>query len=1146
MLHSHSDGSDLSSLLSAGSLTSLSLDTAVSPSEAVLDPVLAVPQIWPPPTGPAPAPSQPSFAHTPARPPRTSSLLPPPNTVAAAVAFASHSCIDAPLPSTDDIARRHHQRAVLDTSVALPPKTFLLALSSQSPTDGRRGRPLGPRIPQPLRHPSDPPPLLGTDTMMSSEHRQRAVPPRGHSRSRSGKGSIDSTMSGGAKPTSHKAMLSRALQKANTAVQLDNAHNFEGARLAYVEACDLLHQILDATTGPEDKKKLAKICHEYGKRIDELGQIAPQYADSNRDSASSNKALPARPGRSEYQDALSGGTMEGPEGDLASRQDGDEASLQSSISPSPARLRSAEDAARRQSTSTQASISMPLTSGLPASAAPRESGALENYIGQERPSTGGSHGESSDAAATFLRDGSQSSWLDPIDESGGSRGTSLHSRNSSLGYRRRRNRSVNGNIETRSVNGTSEAEFDTALDAAIDAAYDDGVDMMNPHGVEMDAEETGEEIVSRVLRKVEMARERVRQSEREAYYNEVERRQYQQQRQLQQRRHLATRDVSEGFYEDNSSDEEERILEEMVRGYGIEDFAISTDPKMAASRPESRGLSAGAGPSPLEPSSAADIDPFSAKNDRPPTRGTLSRTLLPAAPPPTQSLPELPTPRSTSAQSVRNRRLSNLKSKQLKIETSATRQPHSSLAPEKGFGVQPKSASAADRAPEPRFGDGPRSAAPTAPVRRGGESPPLADGAANGQTSFWSPQSNRSQAHAQMDGADGLAKTPNSPSPQKLRKNPSATSLRSTKSRNMAIANIDDGSDLSPGTTSSMAPFGGLRTPALPTVQLPLLATPRDHGDGSATSGFQLLEDNFHMPAYPGSLHSASPDSPVPLEPCPNEVMLRPFWLMRCLYQTLVHPRGGYMSTKLFVPRDVWKVKGVKLKNIEDKVANCDLLTGALQRLSKVDTCDADAVLDEMQSFEGVLEQVQVSLSRKLGNEVGVQSSSVLFKDATNVVDGDGAAAPPRVTSVSNKSSFSWRRLRSKNSALTLANTYSNKAGGADGAKDVATMATVPMTTHPTSRPAKRDLSQAQFTGPNAVYLHSLARLFDAAQAVDQIARQVEDPGLRHADKTQVGLELCTRHAAEFFGFYICRFVITDLGLLLDKFIKRGSEWVLA
>jgi hypothetical protein len=62
----------------------------------------------------------------------------------------------------------------------------------------------------------------------------------------------------------------------------------------------------------------------------------------------------------------------------------------------------------------------------------------------------------------------------------------------------------------------------------------------------------------------------------------------------------------------------------------------------------------------------------------------------------------------------------------------------------------------------------------------------------------------------------------------------------------------------------------------------------------------------------------------------------------------------------------------------------------------------------------------------------------------------------------------------------------------------------------------------------------------------DQIARQVEDPGLRHADKTQVGLELCARHAAEFFAFYVCRFALADMMLLLDKFLKRGSEWVLA
>jgi hypothetical protein len=249
----------------------------------------------------------------------------------------------------------------------------------------------------------------------------------------------------------------------------------------------------------------------------------------------------------------------------------------------------------------------------------------------------------------------------------------------------------------------------------------------------------------------------------------------------------------------------------------------------------------------------------------------------------------------------------------------------------------------------------------------------------------------------------------------------------------------------------------------------------------------------------------------------------------------------------------------VKLKNIEDKVANCDFLTAALLKIARVDTYDADAVLEEMQSLEGILEQVQTALSRKLGNEVGVSGSGALFKDASTG-DGDASTGVPRSASVSGKSSFSWRRLRSKNSAVGLGNSYMSRVT-TDSHKEATSIASLPMTPTPTNRPTKRDLTQVQFTGPNAMYMSSLARLFDAAQAigelisagkqialltnVDQIARQVEDPGLRHADKTQVGLELCTRHAAEFFGFYVCRFVLSDLGLLLDKYLKRGSEWVL-
>jgi hypothetical protein len=213
---------------------------------------------------------------------------------------------------------------------------------------------------------------------------------------------------------------------------------------------------------------------------------------------------------------------------------------------------------------------------------------------------------------------------------------------------------------------------------------------------------------------------------------------------------------------------------------------------------------------------------------------------------------------------------------------------------------------------------------------------------------------------------------------------------------------------------------------------------------------------------------------------------------MRCFYQTIAHPRGGYLSTKLFIPRDVWRVKGVKLKNIEDKIANCDMLTAALQKLASVDTNDADAVLEEMQSLELVLDQVQTQLAKKLGNDVGVQSVTALFRDATTV--GEGAASADGVGkhgsqdhahkgAVAQGKSYlaSWRKLRSKNSGVNLA----GMAGGAKSAevpKDTLVMSTLPMTNLPSIRFAKRDISGLVFEGPNAGYMGSLARLFDAVQ----------------------------------------------------------------
>lgn len=102
----------------------------------------------------------------------------------------------------------------------------------------------------------------------SKRHRQEVErsSSRGHSRNRSqagktssGTASSDKSKDRAAKQPSQKAMLSVALQKANTAVLLDNAQNVEGAMQAYAEACNLLQQVMLRSSGDEDKKKLEAI-----------------------------------------------------------------------------------------------------------------------------------------------------------------------------------------------------------------------------------------------------------------------------------------------------------------------------------------------------------------------------------------------------------------------------------------------------------------------------------------------------------------------------------------------------------------------------------------------------------------------------------------------------------------------------------------------------------------------------------------------------------------------------------------------------------------------------------------------------------------------------------------------------------------------
>ncbi|MCJ1467051.1 hypothetical protein MMC07_005673 [Pseudocyphellaria aurata] len=1060
-------------------------------------------------------------------------------------------------------------------------------------------------------------------------HPERYQPsPRRHSRNRdeAGRGSAGTEGESSAssarslvrphkrKAPSQKAMLSKALQKAKHAVLLDNAQNFEGAMVAYRDACALLKQVMARSATDEDRNKLEAVRTTYSNRIYELQSTDVLYHGAD------SKALPEPPRERDSQDqeALlpiteeANGQIKMPvaaAGPLSwmepDRSDHHEIPMMpQSMIPSDFRvedqiLRASELAQRQQMQYETGENHDPADSN----AEPRtglEIPSLDHYIppplSPRRPSSPGPLPDESCSRSAQLtasepsqshhagQDTAEStSWLDTIDESGGSSSSSVHSRTSSTGLRRK---------HIRATSGTTEAEFDAALDAAVEAAYPDGFEpdddgnqpLSNP-GYEYNETES----VSDARRNVELAKEVVREAEREAAILLAKDRE---KRRLQEK--LEKRDSIDLDYGDEELDEEERMLEEMTRDYIMDESeydvqCMSALPRQSDSSGFSGrtwGSSIGSNPTTaatslstvaetaMRPSLAKQLQ---AKSMPPPTHPPPLGALPPPpkalivsspapipndpAPNPNRPISRMPSLEMKGQPGVRERRQSGINVKNLTIDTHSrgpstaepspleNKQPSSAplAMPAPAVTELPKSAPAPAEPPKetPNLIFSPPSA--TTPLVISRKELPLPSGLGSKEGAGGAAAATSAPSKMPPPEADNNT-TPIPSSPGRftakavgvgLRKNFSSSSLRN---RSMT-ASATDIFEISPNTPSTAAQRKA------PSTAVPSLPTPAGTNFVIDRLPVYLLETNIHSPISPGSPNPLATNAPLPLECCPESPLLRPFWFLRCIYHTIAHPRGAYLSTKLFVPRDIWRVKGVKLKNLEEKISQCDLLTAALLKLAKVDTVDADSVLVEMQFLESVMDQAQTNLSKKLGNDVGVVGASALLKGSSPL---DDAAANldtmASKSSNSNNKSYlsSWRKLRSKNSLGPSITPGLTPVTSRDGSRDGPTMESLPMTNISDPRFAKRDVSQVQYTGPNSNYMAALARLCDAVQVLDQIARQVEDPGLRHSSQTHVGLELSMRHAAEFFGFYICRFVFSDVSMMLDKFVKRGTEWVLA
>jgi hypothetical protein len=462
----------------------------------------------------------------------------------------------------------------------------------------------------------------------------------------------------------------------------------------------------------------------------------------------------------------------------------------------------------------------------------------------------------------------------------------------------------------------------------------------------------------------------------------------------------------------------------------------------------------------------------------------------------------------SNAGSVRNRRLSGQNAKQLKIETQPITKPTPSYSKNDPYIIQEETSSALRSAslsqPEIHSHDA------TIPISNGPpQLPPIPTSA--GSRPLMSPSDTAVTISPATPGlppsineesSPGGQKVPNS-RPTFLRKNKSSMSL---KARTLSVSSPDgsDGSVATPLSTTSLSrKITNTTHPSLPTPPLlptpTYLLTPTQPADGSH-AGPHIFKSDIHSPHSPGFPNSLIPTGPAPLEACPQSVNLRPFWLLRCVFQTIANPAGGYISNRLFATPAVWNTKNVKLKAVDEKINACDSLTTALQRLSSVDSYDAAAVLDEMSSLESVLDNVQAALTKKLGNDVGVYGTTAFLKDAPPETGGPpssngstsaGAENPHTSggtsgTRTASKSYFSsLRKLRGKTSAPTLMNGSAILPSSKEGNGAAPKLSSVPMTGMMHVRFTKRDVAAlVDVSGPNAAYMVAVARLCDAVQVV--------------------------------------------------------------
>ncbi|KAM0749854.1 hypothetical protein T439DRAFT_381412 [Meredithblackwellia eburnea MCA 4105] len=244
------------------------------------------------------------------------------------------------------------------------------------------------------------------------------------------------------------------------------------------------------------------------------------------------------------------------------------------------------------------------------------------------------------------------------------------------------------------------------------------------------------------------------------------------------------------------------------------------------------------------------------------------------------------------------------------------------------------------------------------------------------------------------------------------------------------------------------------------------------------------------------SLFLANPPPPEPTPTFPLPPLRRPFHLMRQICQSI--ESGAYITPRLYVPKQMWSQAGVKLVAVETKVRMLDLLLTGLE--------GADKAGEGLVRLQGFWEGVRA--------KEGAAAFAKELEDLEGLMSG-------------------------------IQSTLAKKLGyGSSGKK--TTGASFSAWSSKISRSLDRVTNGRSLDSP-ATYVESISRVFRHAQSIDNhlVALAVADGGYGSLESRETQrIEKGLRRASDFFGQVICQFILRDLGIFLDKYVKRGGAWV--